>query len=393
MKKLIGLAFLGVLLLSGCIMMAPNGGPYGDQGGPPNPAYGNETYGQNMDTSYFYDYLSDYGTWINYPGSTYVWVPYEAGFSWHPFSHGRWVWTEYGWTWVSYYRWGWIPYHYGRWDWSPAMGWFWIPDTVWGPAWVSWRYADDCIGWAPLPPRYRYSRGFGLSLGSIDLPDDCWVFVDSRHFADDYVERYVLPRYRNGEFVRRTVFRAQLSERGGRIINDGLSLDNAERITRTRISPYRLKDADRPAMTRIDSDQVVIYRPDVTNKQTARPKNVFSEDEAARRGLVIRSRGSVAGSQGTTPTEDPAQIQERHKVELKNLERGQQQEIIQTQKQYDLELARTRSAAEKVQVQKVRDRTVTQLKSAHQIETSSRKKIQADEIAAAKVKQGEKKKK
>jgi len=393
MKKLIGLAFIGTLLLSGCLMMSPNREPYGDQGSPNNPAYDNENYGRTMDVSYFYDYLSDYGTWINYPGYTYVWVPYEGGFSWHPFSHGRWVWTEYGWTWVSYYRWGWIPFHYGRWDWSPSLGWFWIPDTIWGPAWVSWRYADDCIGWAPLPPRYRYSRGFGLSLSFIDLPDDCWLFVDSRHFSDNYVERYVLPRYRNGEFVRRTVLKVQLSERGGRIINDGLSLDDVERITRTRVSPYRLRDADRPTMTRIDSDQVVIYRPDVSVKETAQPRKVFSEDDAEHRGLVIRSGGSVKGSEGTTSSEDEAQIQERHKVELRNLERGQQQEIIQTQKQYDHDLARTRSTAEKDQVQKDRDRTVTELKSRHEIEKSSRKKIQADEITGAKVKQVEKKKK
>jgi len=393
MKKLIGLAFIGILLLSGCIIMAPNGEPYGGQGGPSNPAYENENYGRPMDVSYFYDYLSDYGTWIDYPGYTHVWVPYEGGLSWHPFSHGRWVWTDYGWTWVSYYQWGWIPFHYGRWDWSPALGWFWIPDTIWGPAWVSWRYADDCIGWVPLPPRYRYSRGSGLYLSFIDVPDDCWIFVDNRHFADVYVERYVLPRYRNGEFVRRTVLKAQLSERGGRIVNDGLSLDEVERITHAHISVYHLKDADRPAMTRIDSDQVVMYRPDVSVKETAQPKKVFSQDEAEHRGLVIGSRGSVKGSLGTTSIEDVAQIQERHKVELRNLEHGQQQEIIQAQKQYDFELAKTRSTAEKVQVQKDRDRTVTELKSRHEVEISSRKKIQADEIAGAKVKQGEKKKK
>jgi hypothetical protein len=258
---------------------------------------------------------------------------------------------------------------------------------------VSWRYADDCIGWAPLPPRYRYSRGYGLSLGAIDLADDCWIFVDGRHFGDAYVERFILPRYRNGEFVRRTVLRAQLSERGGRIINDGLSLDDVQRISRTRVPSYRLRDADRPALTQVEADQVVIYRPDVTSKETDRPRKVFSQDEAASRGLVIRSGGSVKAPEGTTVNEDPVLIQERHKVELKNVERGQQQEIIQTQKQYDRELAKSKSPAEKVQVQKVRDQTVTQLKSAHQIEISSRKKVQADEIAGAKVKQVEKKKK
>jgi len=27
-----------------------------------------------------------------------------------------------------------------------------MPDDVWGPAWVEWRYDDEYIGWAPLRP-------------------------------------------------------------------------------------------------------------------------------------------------------------------------------------------------------------------------------------------------
>jgi len=146
-------------------------------------------------------------------------------------------------------------------------------------------------------------------------------------------------------------------------------------------------------LTRVDSDLVIMYRPDVSVKDTAHPRKVFSEEEAAHRGLVTRSGGPVKGSGTTTSSEDEAQLLERHKVEIRNLERGQQQEIFQTQKQYDLELAKTRSTAEKVQIQKDRDRTVTELTSHHQVEIASRKKIQADEITGAKVKQGEKKKK
>lgn len=391
MKKLLGLGLLvlGLLVFSSCIMYSPSGEPGGYGGtydqpqgtsNEPSTTYGpNYGYGRNMDISYFYDYLSDYGTWITYPGYGYVWVPYEASRSWHPFSHGRWVWTEYGWTWVSYYRWGWITSHYGRWDWELSLGWFWVPDTVWGPAWVSWRYADDCIGWAPLPPRYRYSRGYGLSLTSIDLSDDYWIFVDGPHFSNPYVERYVLPRYRNGEFIRRTVFKAQLNERSGRIINDGLSLNNAERITRERFTTYQLRDADRPGLTTINSNQVTIYRPDIAPRETAQPKRFVSKDEAARQGTLIPSGGINTSDQ-------TIQLQERHKVELQNLERGQQQEILQTQKQYDQDLARTRSSAEKVRLQKDRDQALTELKSHHAVEKSSLKKRQQDEITGARTK-------
>src|SRR5947207_917499 len=87
----------------------------------------------------FYDDLRPYGTWIDYPAYGYVWLPNE-GADFSPYAtNGYWTYTEYGWTWVSYYSWGWAPFHYGRWFFDPLYGPMWIPDEVWGPGWVSWR--------------------------------------------------------------------------------------------------------------------------------------------------------------------------------------------------------------------------------------------------------------
>ena len=49
-------------------------------------------------------------------------------------------------------NWGWVVYHYGRWAFEPGIGWFWVPGEEWAPAWVNWRYGDEYVGWAPLPP-------------------------------------------------------------------------------------------------------------------------------------------------------------------------------------------------------------------------------------------------
>jgi hypothetical protein len=46
-------------------------------------------------------------------------------------------------------HWAWPTYHYGRWGVSGA-GWYWIPGTVWGPAWVSWGVWPGYVGWCPL---------------------------------------------------------------------------------------------------------------------------------------------------------------------------------------------------------------------------------------------------
>ncbi len=307
MKKYFGaiIVALGVLALTGCAMYGSNpyGGPYDQPQGPYdqpqepygqpeepyNPGYGYGS-GANIDQSYFYDYLSDYGQWVYYPGYNYVWIPAHMASGWRPYSYGRWVWTEYGWTWVSYFRWGWIPFHYGRWVFEPGFGWFWIPDTVWGPAWVSWRYSGSHIGWAPLPPHYRYHHGRGLFLTSIDLPDECWVFVDSRHFDAHDVRGYVLPWNRNREFIRTTVARTQLEERGGRIINNGLDLNEAERITRHKFSKYAVQDSNKAGAERLSSGRVVIYKPNVTAKGSAAPRKFVKKEEAdkARKSGAVR---------------------------------------------------------------------------------------------------------
>src|ERR1035438_2542995 len=68
------------------------------------------------DVSYqtFYDQLSPYGQWIDYPEYGYVWMPYvDAGFK--PYAtNGHWVYSDDGWVWASGYDWGWATFHYGR---------------------------------------------------------------------------------------------------------------------------------------------------------------------------------------------------------------------------------------------------------------------------------------
>ena len=109
---------------------------------------------QQISVSYqvFYDQLSPYGQWVDYPGYGYAWIPdAEPGFA--PYStNGYWIMTDYGMTWVSNYTWGWAPFHYGRWYYDDFYGWLWVPDTEWGPAWVIWRHSYGYYGWQPMQP-------------------------------------------------------------------------------------------------------------------------------------------------------------------------------------------------------------------------------------------------
>src|SRR5258705_3513555 len=76
----------------------------------------------------FYDDLSPYGDWIDYPEYGYVWRPDNRYSDFQPYrSEGHWAWSEeYGWLWVSDYEWGWAPFHYGRWIYDSYDGWLWV---------------------------------------------------------------------------------------------------------------------------------------------------------------------------------------------------------------------------------------------------------------------------
>jgi hypothetical protein len=111
--------------------------------------------------SAFYSSLAPYGEWVN-TGYGACWRPHYVVQHWRPYLYGRWVWTDYGWYWASEEPFGWAVFHYGRWVYDDYYGWIWPPDKVWGPSWVEWRYDDDYVGWAPLPPQASYSVNVGI---------------------------------------------------------------------------------------------------------------------------------------------------------------------------------------------------------------------------------------
>ncbi|HLK92867.1 MAG TPA: DUF6600 domain-containing protein [Polyangia bacterium] len=143
--------------------------------------------------------LSPYGAWDYDASYGYVWSPamsiVGAGFS--PYAtHGHWVLSEYGWTWVSDWSWGWAPFHYGRWI-TRANHWSWVPGTMWGPAWVSWRSGNGYVGWSPLPPRgVRMAAGFGARSP--------WRFTTAAGLGAAR-PAFMAPRYLPGMFARTTV--------------------------------------------------------------------------------------------------------------------------------------------------------------------------------------------
>ncbi|MHA4893889.1 DUF6600 domain-containing protein [Pedobacter sp. PWIIR3] len=201
----------------------------------------------------FYDELSPYGTWIQDPQYGYVWRPDVEQGEFRPYySNGRWAMTEYGNTWVSDYDWGWAPFHYGRWVYNRYSQWVWIPDTVWGPAWVSWRSGGGYYGWAPMGP------GMNVNV-NINIPDLWWVFVPQRNIYYNSFPRYYSRR--NVVIINNTTIINNTYVRNNRYYSSGPRANDIRRYTGRDVPVYSVNRTARPSRTNFDGNRINMYSP------------------------------------------------------------------------------------------------------------------------------------
>jgi hypothetical protein len=151
-------------------------------------------------------------------------------------------------------------------------------------------------------------------------------------------------------------------------VNNGLSLDEAEKITRRRFSTLTLQDAGQPEESRLGSDRVTMYRPEVSQKVTAVPRKVLSPEELDKQ-RAIRS----------TETEVTPSLSVRHREEITRLQSSQNEELKQTNKRYEEQLSRAASASERKRLEKERETRIKQLKVRHEQQLTKLKKKQAEE--------------
>jgi hypothetical protein len=240
----------------------------------------------------FYDELSPYGTWIQDSQYGYVWRPDVDQGEFRPYyTNGRWVMTEYGNTWVSNYDWGWAPFHYGRWVYNRYNQWVWIPDTVWGPAWVSWRTGGGYYGWAPMGPGMHINVNF-------NIPDLWWVFVPHRSIYYSNFPRYYSRR--NVTIIHNTTIINHVYSRNSRNYYTGPRVDEIRRYTRRDVPVYTVNRTSRPSRTSISNNRVDIYTPTRSSRATANsaPREVVRGEGYA---TARPDRASVAAGrdQGT----------------------------------------------------------------------------------------------
>jgi hypothetical protein len=235
---------------------------------------------------YFHEQLAPYGTWVHLSGHGWCWRP-TVGVTdthWRPYTdNGRWVYSDHGWYWHSYYTWGWAPFHYGRWTRRSDYGWVWVPDTVWGPSWVTWRYSDAYCGWAPLPPAAHYHTGFGLtyrgsrvSVGfGFGLMHDHYAFVPRHYFTHHHVGRHRMHRDKKREvYNQTTIINNYNTENNHVVINNGITPKRIAAGNTQEIQRVPLKEVEDAESVRLvgngrrSLNVLPVYRPKLPTQST-----------------------------------------------------------------------------------------------------------------------------
>lgn len=368
---------IGLIFLMGCVIYMPR--PYEGEPYPDEAEYYEDEYYEN-DISYFYDHLSPHGIWARHSRHGYVWIPYMTRVGWRPYTHGRWVWTDFGWTWISEYKWGWIPFHYGRWGWDDYLGWYWVSGTQWGPAWVTWRRGRTYVGWAPLPPDVRFVAGVGITSLPYDLPGYHWIFVEGRDFYSPHVSRYILPRERNLTIINYTSVKTSIVMRDRRVINNGIDVDYMRRVSRQRISKYQLEDSRAEGPSRIRAESVEVHRPRIRQDSSVKPKSVVNREDAKAR--ITKERIKRSSEETDAPRRE--EVKRIHEREERLLNESQDREKRDLKKQYDSKKRLVRSDEEVVKTEEEYKKKRVRLKEKHEDEKAKITKRHKDEKEKAK---------
>jgi hypothetical protein len=261
---------------------------------------------QDDENGYFYESLSPYGSWIELNDGVTVWRPVHMQRGWTPYRYGHWVWTDDGWYWDSDEPYGYIVYHYGRWYDDDYYGWIWVPDNVWAPAWVEWRYNDNYIGWAPLTPYASFSIGLGISFSNnYETPYSYWHFVGYNRMCDPNVYNYYVPDHDRYRIYSDTRYRTNYGYSNGRVINRGVDVDYIRQRGGGRIVENRIQRVDNPrnAGGRSNGNVVRAFIP--TREQMGRSDSRNVEIKRATRSSTLDiSRVNIGSRNPVTRNEN-----------------------------------------------------------------------------------------
>ncbi len=274
----------------------------------------NQVKSQQYSVSFqvFYDQLSPYGQWVDYPNYGYVWIP-DAGPDFVPYaSDGYWVNTDYGWTWVSDYEWGWAPFHYGRWDYSDYYGWLWVPDNEWGPSWVTWRRAEGYYGWTPMAPGVSIE----ISLArNYNHQTDHWIFVRDQDFERPHINRYFVDRNQQARIINNStvINTTYIDNSRNTTYITGPGREEVQRATGRKVNHIAIQENNKPGQQLRDG-QMNIYRPRVERHSEKAQKPAPSKITNIKDVKRPAERNILAQPNNQNPAQNTRQDKQAGKV-------------------------------------------------------------------------------
>jgi hypothetical protein len=302
----------------------------------PQPVYNDQQMyaSQQQTDQVFYDELSPYGNWIDYPDYGYVWQP-DVNADFRPYATaGNWVYTDYGWTWVSDYSWGWAPFHYGRWFYDGGYGWLWTPGQQWAPAWVTWGQSGDYYGWAAIPPGADMNGGW-------QPHNEDWNFVPAQNITRTNVYNYAVRNsynvVNNTRIINNINTYTAADARNGRVVayNRGPRVNDVESVTNNRIQPVRVNGSARPGQS-FTNNQLNVYRPDIKSGNASGNNRPAPQRVAAYKNVNYQIPSQPQNQQNRTPAngqgaqypnryqQNPQQVNGQNADQPQNHYRGQQ---------------------------------------------------------------------
>lgn len=278
----------------------------------------------DVSIDFFYDNLSDGGSWIEVGDYGYCWQPSVAASntSWRPYSDGYWAYTDLGWTWISYEDFGWATYHYGRWLRLRGRGWVWVPGREWGPAWVSWRTGGDYVGWAPLPPRrageYWDEQPITARVDiDFDIGPAYYNFIDVRYIGEPVLRERIFAADQNVTYITKTVNVTNITYNNSAVYNYGPDYETLSRYSTRpiqRLTVQRESNVDpataaqSKALMKVEGNKLVV----------AAPQEFQKPDKQAAPKVVKEKLAQPPVERGWEPVRDPkaqAELKEKIKKE------------------------------------------------------------------------------
>lgn len=312
------------------------------------PLVGNRgaSYAQSVTLEVFHTSLGRHGRWMTVEGYGEVWHPERLPSGWQPYMVGRWGYTDYGWTWISFDPWGDITYHYGTWMFLDRIEWVWVPGYVWAPAWVTFSYSDEFIGWAPIPPTVVISvSGFSEP---VTVRENFFVFVPARSFVNVDVRTVRVPRERNVTIIHETKNVTNFTIVNGTVHNNAIPVEQVEKITRTKvqradIGQVKTKPTRIEAGAKAQGDRIAV----VGSLEKGGRFEEKSSKQAGQKESQLQGQGSAQAQKGQGPSEPPLAPEKKEgKAEAK----GKRTEQSQLQGKGSLEAQKDRGTSEQALV-------------------------------------------